>query len=45
MTQLMPNAVSIPLAAAVIWQAAIDLFGINDPVARAVDEALLAVGL
>ena len=45
MTELMPSAVSIPLAATVILQAALDLFGINDPVVRAVDEALLAVGL
>ena len=45
MTELMPSAVSMPLAATVILQAALDLFGTNDPVARAVDQALLAVGL
>ena len=45
MTELMPSAVSMPLTAAVICQAAVDLFGTSSTVAQAVDEALLAVGL
>lgn len=45
MTQLMPSGPSWSLAASTICQAAVDLFGHNSAVTRAVDEALYAVGL
>jgi Zn-dependent metalloprotease len=44
MTSLMPNAVTIPLVADVIEQAAIDLFGNGSTVTQAITQALLAVG-
>lgn len=44
-TQLMPGTVTMPDSAAVICQAAVDLFGHDSSVAQAVDQALYAVGL
>lgn len=45
MTDLMPAATDIPMAAAVIRQSAVDLFGAGSPAHRAVREALYAGGL
>ena len=45
MTEIMPSFADFPIAAAVLCQAARDLFGVNGTVSRAVDQALLAVGL
>ena len=45
MTDLMPSFSTLPLAAAVLCQSAVDLFGTGSAVSRAVDQALLAVGL
>ena len=45
MTDLMPPLVDFRTAAAVIRQSAADLFGMDSPTLRAVDEALRAVGL
>ena len=45
MTSIMPSFADFPIAAAVLCQAARDLFGVNSSVSRAVDQALLAVGL
>ena len=44
-TELLPGRVSLPQAANVVCQAAVDLFGHNGSATRAVDEALYAVGL
>ena len=45
LTELMPAATNFFLTASVISQSAVDLFGVNSSVSRAVDQALLAVGL
>ena len=45
MTEIMPRFADFPIAAAVLCQSARDLFGVNSSVLRAVDQALLAVGL
>ena len=45
MTDLMPNTVSMPMAADVIRQSAIDLFGFGSPTHNAIAQALDAVGL
>ena len=45
MTEIMPRFADVPIAAAVLCQSARDLFGVNSAVLRAVDQALLAVGL
>ena len=45
MTDLLPARTSIPMAAAVIRQSAVDLFGAGSATHRAVDQALSAVGL
>jgi thermolysin len=45
MTQLMPGAPSLPLAAVAIRQAAVDLYGASSAAASAVAGALAAVGL
>jgi Zn-dependent metalloprotease len=45
MTTLMPRFADFPITAAVLRQSARDLFGVNSSVSRAVDQALLAVGL
>ena len=45
MTSLMPAATDIPMAAAVVRQSAVDLFGAGSPTHRAIREALHAVGL
>ena len=45
MTSLMPAATDIPMAAAVVRQSAVDLFGAGSPTHRAIREALSAVGL
>ena len=45
MTVLMPNEPSMPMAASVTVQAAVDLFGANSTAARAIREAMQAVGL
>ncbi len=45
MTEIMPRFANFPIAAAVLCQSARDLFGVNSTVLRAVDQALLAVGL
>ena len=45
MTEMMPSATTMPLAAAVLCQSAVDLFGANSAVSIAVDQALSAVGL
>ena len=45
MTEIMPSFADFPIAAAVLCQSARDLFGVNSSVLRAVDQALLAVGL
>ncbi|TDI24395.1 MAG: hypothetical protein E2P06_07265, partial [Acidobacteria bacterium] len=45
MTEIMPRFADFPIAAAVLCQSARDLFGVNSTVLRAVDQALLAVGL
>ena len=44
-TAIMPSFADFPIAAAVLRQAARDLFGVNSTVSRAEDQALLAVGL
>ena len=45
MTEIMPSFSDFSIAAAVLCQSARDLFGVNSSVSRAVDQALLAVGL
>ena len=45
MTEIMPSFADVSIAAAVLCQSARDLFGVNSTVSRAVDQALLAVGL
>ena len=45
MTEIMPSFVDFSIAAAVLCQSARDLFGFPSSVSRAVDQALLAVGL
>ena len=45
MTDLMPASTNIPMAADVIRQSAVDLFGTGSTTHRAVDQALRAVGL
>ena len=45
MTEIMPRFADFPIVAAVLCQAARDLFGVDSTVLRAVDQALLAVGL
>ena len=45
MTDLMPASTNIPMAADVIRQSAVDLFGTGSTTYRAVDQALRAVGL
>jgi Zn-dependent metalloprotease len=45
MTVLMPNEPSMPVAASSTVQAAVDLFGANSTAARAIREAMQAVGL
>ena len=45
MTDLLPARTSIPMAAAVIRQSAVDLFGAGSATHRALDQALSAVGL
>ena len=45
MTAIMPRFADFPITAAVLCQSARDLFGFNSAVSRAVDQALLAVGL
>ncbi len=45
MTEIMPSFTNFSIAAAVLCQSARDLFGFNSSVSRAVDQALLAVGL
>lgn len=44
-TQLMPQAPDLPTAASAIYQAAVDLFGSSSAPARAVSDAMIAVGL
>lgn len=44
-TKLMPNNASLTTAAAVVIQAAIDLYGANSAVAEATTQAITAVGL
>jgi thermolysin len=44
-TQLMPNNASLPTAAAVVIQAAVDLYGANGAPTQAVTQAMIAVGL
>jgi Zn-dependent metalloprotease len=45
MTQLMPNNANLRTAAAVVIQAAVDLYGAGSPAAQAVTQAMTAVGL
>lgn len=45
MTVLMPNGPTMPLAAATVHQAAVDLYGANSAPATAVRQAMQAVGL
>ena len=45
MTELMPSSANFAIAAAVLCRSARDLFGASSSVTRAVDQALLAVGL
>ena len=45
MTVLMPNAPSMPVAARVVYQAAVDLFGVTSAAAQAIAQAMVAVGL
>jgi Zn-dependent metalloprotease len=45
MTQLMPNSPTLQTAAAVVIQAAVDLYGSNSAVTQAVTQAMTAVGL
>jgi Zn-dependent metalloprotease len=45
MTQLMPNNANMQTAAAVVIQAAVDLYGAGSPVTLAVTQAMTAVGL
>ncbi len=45
MTVLMPNAPSMTTAAAIVVQAATDLYGVNSPPALATRQAMQAVGL
>jgi bacillolysin len=44
-TQLMPNNASFATAAAVVVQAAVDLYGAGSPATQAVTQAMIAVGL
>ena len=44
MTEIMPSSASLPIAADVLLQSAIDLFGSGSSVSTAVRQALLAVG-
>jgi bacillolysin len=44
-TQLMPNNASLQTAAAVVIQAAVDLYGASSAAAQAVTQAMIAVGL
>jgi Zn-dependent metalloprotease len=44
-TQLMPNNPNLQTAAAVVIQAAVDLYGAGSPAAQAVTQAMTAVGL
>jgi Zn-dependent metalloprotease len=44
-TQLMPNNASFQTAAAVVIQAAVDLYGASSPATQAVTQAMIAVGL
>lgn len=44
-TQLMPNNASLQTAAAVVIQAAVDLYGAGAPATQAVTQAMTAVGL
>jgi Zn-dependent metalloprotease len=44
-TQLMPNNASFQTAAAVVIQAAVDLYGPNSAATQAVNQAMVAVGL
>jgi len=44
-TQLMPNNASLPMAAAAVIQAAIDLYGAGGAPTQAVTQAMVAVGL
>ncbi len=44
-TQLMPNNASLPMAAAAVVQAAIDLYGEGGAATQAVTQAMAAVGL
>ena len=45
MTELMPNAASMPMAASAIAQSAADLFGVGSTTHQAIGRALVAVGL
>ena len=45
MTQLMPSNTTFSMTASLLSQAAVDLFGANSAAARAIDQALVAVGL
>jgi thermolysin len=45
MTQLMPNNATLQTAAAVVIQAAVDLYGASSPATQAVTQAMTAVGL
>jgi Zn-dependent metalloprotease len=45
MTQLMPSNTTFPTTALLLSQSAVDQFGANSAVARAIDQALAAVGL
>ena len=44
MTEMMPSSTSFPIATAVVFQSALDLFGSGSSVSTAVLQALLAVG-
>ena len=44
-TQLMPNNANLQTAAAVVIQAAVDLYGASSPATQAVTQAMTAVGL
>ena len=45
MTQLMPSTTTFTMTASLLSQSAVDLFGANSAAARAIDQALAAVGL
>jgi Zn-dependent metalloprotease len=45
MKDLMPNSPSLPTAALAVYQSAVDLYGANSPAARAIGQAMVAVGL